>query len=244
VSLKSLDPRVKLFLLVCISTAALVLRVPFVLLFLLILTLLLLLIGGVSPKVIWLKLRGLFGLVLMLFILQCFFNRAGEPLLVVSGQTLVTDSGFQAAVMVSLRLLIVFLSALVVVIGDPRDYLLALTQCKVPYEIAFMVLAALRFLPLLREAASDVLCAAQMRGMRLKKSGLRKKAGAYISLVIPVVAGAIHRADQLSIAMEARGFRALPRRTSMRRLTMRAADWVYAIVFCLVLAAILFLAFR
>ena len=242
-SLSKLDPRVKLVLLIALSTSALMINVPIALLALLCLALLILLIGDVRPLVIWIKLRGLFGLILALFLLQCLFSRGGETLLAVSEFTLVTDSGFQTAVLVCLRLLIVILSALIVVVGESRDYLLALTQCKVPYEIAFMVLAALRFLPLLREEAQDVLCAAQMRGLRTKKTGLRKQTAAYISIVIPVVAGAIRRAEQLSIAMEARGFRALPRRTSMRRLRMRAFDWGYIAGFCIALAAVFVLAF-
>ena len=237
--LQVLDPRIKLLLLVGLSTAALAIRMPAALISLLFLTLLILLAGGVKSQVIWVKLRGLFGLVAMLFILQCLFSRSGEPFLTVRGLTLVTDTGYETAVLVSLRLLIVILGALVVAVGDTRDYLLAMTQCKLPYEIAFMVLAALRFLPMLREEAHDVLCAAQMRGMRIKKTGLKRKAGAYISIILPVVSGAIQRAGQLSIAMEARGFRAFPKRTSMRRLNMRPGDWIYLAVFCLLLAAII-----
>jgi len=205
-------------------------------------TLLILLAGGVRPSDIWLKLRALFGLVLMLFLMQCLFNRSGEPVLTLLGFTIVREMGFQTAVLVSLRLLIVIVSALVVVVGDTRDYLLALTQMKIPYEIAFMVLAALRFLPMLREEAQDVLCAAQMRGMRLKKTSLKKQFSAYLSIVIPVVAGAIKRAEQLSIAMEARGFRSHPRRTSMRRLSMRPKDWIYAASFCIALAGLVLFA--
>jgi energy-coupling factor transport system permease protein len=230
-------------LLAGLSTTALVLRSPVALASLFLLAMLMLLAGGVRPGAIWVKLRGLVGLIFMLFLLQCLFNRRGEPLLVLRGFTLVTEAGFQTAVFVCLRLLIIILSALVVALGEARDYLLALTQFKVPYEIAFMVLAALRFLPMLQEEAQDVLSAAQMRGLRIKKAGPKARAAAYISIVLPVVAGAIHRAEQLSIAMEARGFRAFPKRTSMRRLRMRAADWVYLAAFCLVLAALLFFAF-
>ena len=215
---------------------------PFALISLLLMTLLILLAGGVRPSDIWLKLRALFGLVLMLFLMQCLFNRSGEPVLTLLGFTIVREMGFQTAVLVSLRLLIVIVSALVVVVGDTRDYLLALTQMKIPYEIAFMVLAALRFLPMLREEAQDVLCAAQMRGMRLKKTSLEKQFSAYLSIVIPVVAGAIKRAEQLSIAMEARGFRSHPRRTSMRRLSMRPKDWIYAASFCIALAGLVLFA--
>ena len=237
-SLANLDPRVKLLLLICLSTAAFVLRMLPAQITLFLLTSLILLAGGVKPSVIWSKLRGLFGLIAMLFLLQCLFNRDGDPLLAVFGLTFITHTGFQTAVLVCMRLLIVILSALVVVIGEPRDYLLALTQLKVPYEIAFMVLTALRFLPMLREEAQDVLCAAQMRGLQLKKTSLRKQVSAYISIVIPVVAGAIKRAEQLTIAMEARAFRAFPQRTSMRRLRMRVADWVYAVIFIVAITVI------
>jgi len=195
--------------------------------------------GGIKLSLIWNRLRGLFGLVALLFLIQCLFNRGGEPLLVLAGQSLVTAAGFSTAVLVSLRLLIILLSALIVLSGEPRDYLLALTQCKIPYEIAFMVLAALRFIPMLREEAQDVLCAAQLRGLRLKKTGLKNQAGAYISLMLPVVAGAIQRAEQLSIAMEARAFRAYPRRTTMRRLRLCATDWAYGALFCIILAVVL-----
>ena len=77
-----------------------------------------------------------------------------------------------------------------------------------------------------------------MRGLQIKKAGLKQQAGAYLSIIIPVVAGAIHRAESLSIAMEARGFRAFPKRTNMRFLRMRKSDWVYLAVFCLVIAAV------
>jgi len=242
-NLQRLDPRLKLFLLISLSTTALILRTPAALSVLLLIAIIILLAGGVFPKIIWLKLRGLFGLLVMLFIMQCLFNRRGDPLLALAGLTIVTEAGFQVSVLICLRLLIIILSGLVVFMGETRDYLLAMTQLKVPYEIAFMTLAALRFLPMLREEAQDVLCAAQMRGLRIKKTGLRKQAGAYVSIVIPVVAGAIRRADQLSIAMEARGFRAMPHRTSMRRLRMRIADWIYAAGFCMLLAAVIIFAF-
>ncbi|MCL1905797.1 MAG: energy-coupling factor transporter transmembrane protein EcfT [Clostridiales bacterium] len=237
-SLARLDPRVKLLLLLGLSGAALFLRGAAALLALLALALLILLAGGISPAAAWARARGLLGLILMLFIIQCLFERGGGPLVKLGDITLVSVGGFNAAVLVSLRLLIIVLSALIVLSGEPRDYLLALTQCKIPYEIAFMVLAALRFLPLLREEAKDVLCAAQMRGLRIKKTGLKDKARAYLSIMLPVVAGAIRRAEQLSYAMEARAFRAFPKRTAMRRLRLRAADVAYAALYCLALAAV------
>ena len=240
-NLERLDPRIKLVLLIFLSTAAVFTGGPAALSALFVLSSIILIAGGVKPGAIWVKLRGFFGLIVSLFIIQCLFNRIGDPMLSISGITLVTDAGFYTAVSVSLRLFIIALGALIVQTGRARDCLLALTQCKVPYEIAFTVLAALRFLPMLREEAMDVLCAARMRGLRVKKTGLKTRASAYISLILPVTAGAINRAEQMSIAMETRAFRAYPRRTNYRRLRMRAADMIYFILFCAVLAAIIIL---
>jgi len=231
VNLTKIDPRVKLLVMICLSSAAVAASGVFILLALLAFTLLVLLTGGVRPGAVWVRLRVIFGLIIMLFILQCIFNRNGEPFLVYSGHVIVTVTGFDTAAAVCLRLLVISLGAMIVMTGEPRDYLLALTQWRVPYEIAFMVLAALRFLPMLREEARNVLCAAQMRGLQIKKAGLRKQAAAYTGIILPVVSGALRRAELLSIAMEARGFRAHPRRVSMRRLTMRFADWVYLMIF-------------
>ena len=237
------DPRIKLLVLIALSSSAVIIRTTPGLIALLITTLVILLAGRVKPGVIWVKLRVILGLIVMLFLLQCLFNRSGEPVLLLRGFTVVTDLGLQTALTVCLRLVVIILSALIVLTGESRDYLLALTQCKIPYEIAFMVLAALRFLPMLREEASDILCAAQMRGMPLKKSSLKNQAAAYIKVVIPVVAGALRRAENLSIAMEARGFRSRPRRTSMRRLHSNIGDIFYLITFCAALAVVFVLAY-
>ncbi len=99
-----------------------------------------------------------------------------------------------------------------------------------------MILAGLRFLPFLREAAQDVLYAVQMRGGRIHGAGLRQRLRLYMSIVLPVVALAIRRSEKLSTAMEARAFCSQSNRTFRRRLTMKKGDWLYLTGFCAVFA--------
>ena len=153
--------------------------------------------------------------------------------------TLVTTGGVSAAAAVALRLLIVLLSALIILTGQRRDYLLALLQLGLPYEICFMVLAGLHFLPLLREESRDVMYAVQMRGTRVQGTSLKNRLGVYLRVAVPIVAGAIRRSEQMSVAMETRAFRSRPKRTSMRRLRMRRSDWAVLAGFCAALAAII-----
>ena len=237
--LDRLAPRVKLFMMLAISTASVATRDPVLMLMLLVFTFLLLLIGGVPvSRALW-RVRGAVGLILSIFILQCIFDRSGDPLIRIGNFTLITRGGINAALYVMLRLLTVLLSALIILTGRRRDYLLALTQLGLPYEISFMVMAGLHFLPLLREEAQDVMCAVQMRGTRIKKAPVRQRVQVYLKMAVPIVAGAIRRSEQMSVAMEARAFRALPRRTSMRRLVMKRSDWIWLTVFTVLLALII-----
>lgn len=241
--LDTLDARVKLLVLVCISTMAVVFRRPLFLAALLALVVLVLVFGRVSLGTALGKVRGALGLIASLFLLQCIFNRQGEPLLLISGFTLVTDTGLETAVTVCLRLLILLLTAMIMVTGQRREYIMALNQLGLPYEISFMVMAGLRFLPLLREEAQDVLTAMEMRGAKLSSGPITARLRLYLSACLPIVAGAIDRSQKMAAAMEARAFRAMPQRTSMNRLTMTRRDWCYMEAFLMVTAAMLTLYF-
>ena len=112
------------------------------------------------------------GFIVFLFLLQCLFNRTGNALIEIGRFTMVTDKGIITAAILALRLLIFLLSALILFTGEARDYLLALIQCRIPYEIAFMVMIGIHFFPILREEAFNVYCSAQLRGTEIKKASL------------------------------------------------------------------------
>ena len=78
-NLSRLDPRVKLALLLVLSTAALTTERPALLLTWLGLTALLLLLGGISAGQLLQKTKTILKLIASLFVLQCLFNRNGDP---------------------------------------------------------------------------------------------------------------------------------------------------------------------
>lgn len=238
-TLEKADPRVKLALLLMISTVCVATRRIALLMAVLLFTLALLLLLKADLRGALARVKPAIKLILSVFLLQCVFNRAGDPLIAVLGVTLVTAEGARMAAVVTLRLLCVLLSAVIVMSGQPRDYLLALTQCRVPYEIAFMVQAGLRFLPSLREEAQDVMAAVQMRGVNIKKLPLSGKLKVYLRVMVPIVARTIRRSEQMSVAMEARAFRALNSRSNMRRLTMKKTDWALMILSTALLALLI-----
>jgi len=222
--LTGLDPRPKMTLTICLSTLAVIWGEPAWLAALLAATCAMLALGGIGLRAAFTQVRGLLGVLALLFAVQCIFVRRGDPLLSLAGFPLVTVDGVGVALSVTLRLVIIVFSALILLTGDARDYLLALVQCRVPYEVAFMVMTALHFLPILREETMDVYTAVQMRGTEVTKATLRDKLCVYRRIALPIVVGAIKRAEQVALAMDCRAFRSSPQRTFMRRLTLAPPD--------------------
>lgn len=238
--LATFDPRAKLMLMICLSTFAMFKPLPLVLLGILALTILILFLGGVKIGTMIKQARGIFYMIIVLFIIQCLFVRTGQPLVFLGNFTLVTTGGLSMASSVCLRFLILVMSALILLTGESRDYLLALAQMKIPYEIAFMVMAAIHFLPILREEAKDIYYSVQLRGTEIQKASFLKKIKAYRKICLPILVGAVNKAKNMSIAMETRGFRSNPKRTYRRRLYLKAKD-IFVIIVAPITAIVLFI---
>jgi len=225
-ALKTLDPRAKMLILICISTLAMITSDLKALTILLMVTILIPIAGKVNFfELLW-QAKMAVGFIVFIFIIQCLFVRTGIPLVTIKAFTLITYDGLSLACLLSLRLLILIISAIIILTGEPRDYLLAFAQCKVPYEIAFMVMVAIHFFPILREEALNVFYSVQLRGTEIKNASLKKRAQVYIKICLPILVGALEKARVMSIAMEARCFRLFPYRTYMRRLVLKKRDKV------------------
>jgi energy-coupling factor transport system permease protein len=248
--LHRLDPRPKLMLMASASTACMLsasLLYDAVILCVLLLTLI---IGGADMHRAFARIRALLGLIVLLFIVQVVFGNAGAVAAQSSPMAAATAApGFSSAgrlatssltfldgavtihlerilfaALLSARLIIILVAALVLLEGETRDYLLAFVQMRLPYEIAFSVSVGLHFLPILRDEAGSVYRFMQLRGKDFRRMKLAAKVRAYAALCLPVLVGALRRANEMSIAAEIRGFRAMSGRTFMRRLKLSASD--------------------
>jgi len=226
-----LDPRTKMVMVICLSCLALIYNTPGRLLLVLATTIVLLLIFRFDPSVVWGYLKPFLSLMLILFVIQCIFSPGGNVLLAVGPVPLVTDNGLLVGGSVVLRIIAVIAAAMLLTTFSSRDFILGLVQWKVPYEVAFMVFIALRFLPIFREEAINVITAIQLRGIELKKVPWGQKIAIYRQLFFPLIYGMMQKAQQLAVSMEARGFRAYPWRTYIRRLNFNLADYVVMLFF-------------
>ena len=240
--LNSFDVRTKLAIVVSLSSIAVFIQHVYILLFILIISVILsVLFYGNFCKTIS-NTKRLWYIFFAIVILQSIFSRSGAVIFSVKGFTLLTVGGLIKGAEFILRISIIIFSATIVISSSYREIVQGLVQLKIPYEIAFMVSVGIRFLPMLRNEFKDVMTAIQLRGVDFKKIPIKKRVRVYSYVFTPVVAGAIKKAQKLSIAMETRAFRAFPNRTSYLVLKMTARDHI-VIVFSFLFTAAVFISY-
>ena len=93
-----------------------------------------------------------------------------------------------------------------------------------------MVGVALRFIPLLMEETDRIIWVQLSRGARLDQGGLVRRVMAFFPVLIPLFVIVFRRADEMALAMEARGYRGGEGRTRRRPLAWKTSDMCVAVL--------------
>lgn len=193
--------------------------------------------------------RPLIGLILITVLLQLFFT-SGGTVYWHWGPFQLTSFGIINSIFIFCRIiLIVFMSTLLTVtttpleIADGIESLMApLRKIKVPVdEIALMISIALRFVPTLMDETQKIINAQRSRGVNFGEGNLFKQAKMLIPILIPLFVNSIKRAEDLAVAMEARGYQGGPKRTKYRQQHWHGIDTASIVVFLLLTAGLILL---
>lgn len=105
----------------------------------------------------------------------------------------------------------------------PEDLGNALVKMGMPYTVAFVLSAALQFVPIIGRKAKTVLDAQRARGIALEPgwSALRN----YPAFFGPLLIQSFQLAEELAEAMEARGF-GNPQRSFLHTYRLQKRDWL------------------
>ena len=137
------------------------------------------------------------------------------------------------AVFMSTRLVILMMFAVMLPLttaplelADGLDSLLRpLERFKFPAnECAVMIAMALRFIPLLMQETDKIMRAQLSRGARLDQGNIFQRVRAFFPVLIPLMIIIFRRADDIAVAMEARGYDGGKGRTRRRPLVWRWKD--------------------
>lgn len=142
-------------------------------------------------------------------------DSGGDPLLLLGPACLTTEGLAQGARIVARTLLIVVLGTLLTATTRPQELVegvrrLArpLARLGLPAEaLALAVGVTVQFFPTLLRESHHLMRAQQVRCGAVATRGIMRRAVSYVRLLVPIFVSAVRRADELSVAMEARGYR-------------------------------------
>ena len=226
------DPRVKLLYAVCMSLMALIMNsfgflVP---LFIFALAVTVIFCRGREFPFNLKRMKKLCVLFIVLALVTSVFTPSGRDILALGRVKILTTGGLSAGARLLLRMGTIMLSAAVPAAEEARRSVQGLISCGLPYELAFMTFTALHFIPIFADGFDQSLTALKMRGVDFKKLPAKMRLRAYAGLLYPVVAGMVVKSQDMALAMEMRGFRALDTRTSYIELTLTRRDKIIMIV--------------
>jgi energy-coupling factor transport system permease protein len=105
------------------------------------------------------------------------------------------------------------------------DLLKPLSHVGLPSaEIALVMSIAMRFVPTILEETERIIRAQVSRGAKIGEGSLVVRMKSFIPILIPLFVSSFRRADDLAVAMEARGFRVGSHRTRYHERHFQAID--------------------
>lgn len=151
---------------------------------------------------------------LSLSLIQGFFS-PGSRVLFILGPWTFTSEGLLSGWTVAARLLLALgASVLLMLATRPDKLVLALTERGLPDSLAYVVLTALQIFPRFQDRARVILEAQQARGLETQVNFLRRL-GLLVPLIAPLILSSIIDVEERAMALEARAFNHLGRKSSL-----------------------------
>lgn len=151
----------------------------------------------------------------------------------------VTDEQWARALSLALRVMAFStLSLLFAFTTDPVKFIMSLMQqLKLSPKMAYGVMVGYQFLPVMKDEFTQIQQAQRLRGAEMKKYSWQRLLEMR-RILIPMLAGAVRKAERSAFAMEARGFTGEPRSAYYRPVRVGRTDiWMSGVFLVILLAS-------
>lgn len=248
-----LDPRSKIFIMILLMVMIFwnvgsFFRFPLYIL-LSIFIFILLKVSGIALKTILKSLKPMMFMMIFLFVINIFVYKEGNVIFSIGSFSLYDQAIYQTVFIIIRLALMLAVTTILTTTTKPLEMTYGLEWYMSPlkiihfpaHEIAMTISIALRFIPTILEETQRIIKAQKSRGVDLENGKLKEKIGAIISLLIPLLISSFQRSEELSDAMEARGYNPSAKRTRYRILKFSYIDFVSNFVSILLLTGIILL---
>jgi energy-coupling factor transport system permease protein len=244
--LHTLDPRVKLLLVVLSTALLLTLRNLYLFLAFLILYHLMIFSAGIPASRVRWAWRVILPPTILIPLLWPLFYREGGPVLLQLGPLRVSALSWWEGVAMAVRLdALAFAFFTWLFSTDQTSLVRGFVRLGLPFEWGLMLAIALRYVPTFYGAFVTISEAQAARGLVISQRNFVKRVRAYLPVLVAMIISALRTSDKLAIAMASRalGLKGV-KRTYLRDVRFRPADYVYVALLIAIFFVLLALRFQ
>ncbi|UCZ55199.1 energy-coupling factor transporter transmembrane protein EcfT [Bacillus shivajii] len=176
--------------------------------------------------------RVIFIILFFTLLFHVFFTREGQVLFEWRFMTVYLGGVIEGSIVAIRLLMLVMMASLLTLTTTPVDLTDAIERLLSPlkriglpiHELALTISIALRFIPTLLDETSKIIKAQMARGAQFTEGSLWRRLKALTPIFIPLFVQAFKRAEDLAVAMEARGYAGGEGRTKFRELDWQRKD--------------------
>lgn len=182
-------------------------------------------------------------LIIFTFVLHLFFTKGGIVLVEIFNFKIYSGGVIQGLA-ISLRFfLLIMMTSLLTFTTTPIELTDAIELMLGPlkkvnfptHELALMMSISLRFIPTLMQETDKISKAQASRGVDFRTGPIKERIKAVVPLLIPLFVSAFQRAEELAMAMEARGYHGGEGRSKLRELKLARLDYGIFILFMIII---------
>ncbi len=129
---------------------------------------------------------------------------------------------------------------------DVDTMIIGMVRAHIPYKIAFIFSATLRFFPLLFQEINTIIEAQRLRGLAMEKMGPIKRGRVYAKVAVPLILGAMVKSQHLEVVLQSKAFSGTPERTYLHESVLKLPDYLLMAFLLLffIIAVVLYFTFR
>lgn len=249
-----LDFRPKIYMMLVLTVVALIWESPVVQLSLALLILIACVLSGVKMKFIRTILLIMIPFYILLLVTHGFFNISQVKTLtgkdeltilfsipqnwfLIGGLNFTVEGFWYGINTIFKTLTIVLVVPLVIFTTDLDNIIVGMVRAKVPYKLAFIFSATLRFFPLLFSEIGMIIQAQRLRGLAMEKMNIFQRVKVYAKVAVPLILGAMVQSQQLEIVLQSKAFSGDPDRTYLHESVLSGMDYFVLIFFTVFLIA-------
>mgnify|MGYP005852887345 CR=1 FL=1 len=181
---------------------------------------------------------------LLILMLWPVFYPQGDGIVLQVWRIRITTQGLLQGLSMALRVDALAFAFLVLLFSTDQARLVrGLVKLGLPYEWGLTLAIALRYLPTLYGIYTTVSEAQQARGWVIGEGSFFQRIKSYLPILVAVIVTALRLADNLSLALAARGFQPGAKRTYLRDLELGLADKIFLPLLAVLLIVFLIVRF-